>query len=210
MKWTSQRTKVITVISGVLVVVAAALVVVTQTSGSELFGTTTDMISPYSLTVQHLMPFTLTMIGGTNCTWSDSARILAYGNAGEGNPIQVQGYGSGKTNVTAKCKGKTGLGVVMILPEPTATPTKVPMSITPLNPRVHGDTMYSKTIFFKAVNTSFACQWGISPGGIAGWALIDGGFKVDIPNEYTGTYTITAKCGDETAKSVLVFTNMYP
>jgi hypothetical protein len=210
MKWKNQRTKIFAAISGVLVVVVAALVVFTQTSGTELFGTTQVQITPYQSNIQMGLSYTLSMNGAKNCTWSDSANLLLFSNNSKGDPIRIQGIDPGKTNVTAKCDGKTGVGIVTVANQPTPVPTKAPLSITPLNPRVHPDTMYEKSVFFKAVNASAGCDWSTTPGDKIGWALINGGYEITIPNKYTGTYTITAKCGNETAKSVLEFTNMMP
>jgi hypothetical protein len=205
MKWKNQRTKIFAAISGVLVVVVAALVVFTQTSGTELFGTTQVQITPYESTIQLRHSTTLKMTAAAGCTWSNPEKILGFkDDVASGPTVTVIGNFGGRAKVIASCGSIVGVGYVNVT-IPTPTPTKAPLSIQPLNPRIRPATAYETSVFFKAVNASGECQWSTNPSNV-GWALINGGYEIHFQSQRIGTYTVTAKCGGETATSALTVT----
>jgi hypothetical protein len=87
--------------------------------------------------------------------------------------------------------------------------SKPPLTIDPLNPRVHPETCeYEYTSVFKAVNASGNCNWAISDQQL-GWALENGMFKVRVTYfKIPITFVVTATCGKETATSTVTYTWM--
>jgi uncharacterized protein YjdB len=205
MKWKNQRTKTLALISGALIVVIAALVVFTQTSGTELSGASQVQIAPFQSTILVGQKVTLTMNGATNCTWSSPQNNISFvDGVVKESTVTVKGMAGGTANIKASCSGKTGVGTVTVW-YPTPTPTKLPLSIKPLNPRIRPNGTYQTSVLFTAVNASGECQWSTSPSNV-GWALINGGYEIHFDSNRLGTFTVTAKCGGETASSILTVT----
>lgn len=184
MKTLSKRTKTILAIVAGVIVLAAIVLIVFQPPMDTLFGATVLQITPHQSVFTEKQTVALQMANGVGCTWSKSNNNIEFvNNVNTGNPVSMCGLLAGTTNVIANCVGRTGIGSVTINRPPTATP-KPPLTIDPLNPRIHPDHYeYQYTQLLKAVNAATDCTWSVSDSRM-GWALVNGGYQIYIPHTH--------------------------
>ncbi len=209
MKTLSRRTKILLAIIAGVIVIAVIAIAVFQPPTDALFGATTVQITPYAPTINQGQTAALQMTNGVNCVWSKSNNNIEFvNNVTTGTNVSVRGVWAGTTNVVANCVGLKGIGVVTIHLPPTATP-KPPLTIDPINPRIHPDHYeYQYTLPMIAVNATGSCTWSVDNSQI-GWALVNGGYQIYVRYEQIPiTVKVTAQCGNETVTSTITYTWM--
>jgi hypothetical protein len=213
MKNLNKRMQVLTALAAGVVVVGVLVFAIFQPPLNEMFGTSQMQLVPYTSTIAIGQTVALQMPGGVNCNWSNGdQRVSFVNNVKTGTNVTVKGASAGQAQVIAICVGKTAVGLVNVLAS-TPAPTKGPLSITPLNPKLNTTVFRnSYNVKLTAVNAAASCEWTMSPDPDYYYRI--SGTQVEIGiNHSTWSHneaiviTATARCGSETATSKISLCN---
>ncbi len=214
MKNLSQRSKIVLAIVGVLVIVVIAVAVFAQVGGSELFGASTPPVilpTNSAITVGGTVRLNMST-GSSNCTWSVpyagayGTRLVDLSPTSGGSTV-VTSVNMGTQRIIARCdNGQTSANVTVIGPP---TPTPLPLTISPANPRVNQSNFQIndvESVTLTALNAVGGCSsWTVSP-------MTDyyywNNSQVTLANEDVLTVTATAHCGNGSASTTVTFNNL--
>lgn len=136
MKNLSTRAKILLAVVGVVIVVVAAGLAMTQSGGSDLSGSGVIVISPSAFSL-HVGVDTqkLTVNSLFGCNWSSSNTAVAtfVGDTSKVKSVTVTGVGVGSATITADCTAANPKANLVVYPPHTGTPTTTP-TITPVPP----------------------------------------------------------------------------
>ena len=106
MKNLTKRNKMIVAISGVLVIVVAAITIFTQVGGSELLGATALVITPSNPTILGVgNSIGLSVNSVYNCNWfsDNAAAVTILGDATAVKSVTVYANAYASANIEARC-----------------------------------------------------------------------------------------------------------
>ncbi len=179
MKKLNKRTQIILAIVGVLVVVGIGVMVFSQATGEDLFGTVIDIkISPSSSTI--IVGQSATLSSGTalsNCSWSSSNTSVAAITSSSTKSATVLAKAAGTATITEKCGllGRyKGSATVTVNPAPTPTPTPMPTATPSPAPTITASSCDLTLFAFNQITLSTgdaSTLWSISSPSTANVTL---------------------------------------